>query len=187
MSQVLQPYDQFLASADLSIDQTLSDVFFSLEKLNEIFSSVSSRVSKRIDDETARIKLINDRIGICQGKAQAVCGFTSKATTVHSTAKFPGPKQLPPSITLFSTLNKLGSAVPEPEDDVVYIPAEPKKSAAMNAELTEELYTIFGVLNLVGSEPDRVEFLMEEKGLGSLPSFIPSVGSLLLFNSNINP
>jgi len=187
MSQILQPYEQFLASADLSTDQTLSDVFFSLEKLNEIFNSVSSRVSKRIDDESARIKLINDRIGSCQGKAQAVRSFTSKATTVHSTAKFPGPKQLPSSITLFSTLAKLGSTVPEPQDDVVYLPAEPKKSAALSAELTDDLYTIFGVLNLVGSEPERVEFLMEEKGLGSLPGSIPSVGSLLLFNSNINP
>ena len=43
------------------------------------------------------------------------------------------------------------------------------------------------VLNREGSEPERVEFLMEEKGLGTLPSNIPSIGSILLFNSSINP
>ena len=28
---------------------------------------------------------------------------------------------------------------------------------------------------------------MEEEGIGGLPHNIPSVGSLLLFNSNVNP
>jgi len=76
---------------------------------------------------------------------------------------------------------------PEPDDNVVYFPAEPKKSAVLSSELTEDLYTIFGQLNQIGSEPERVEFLMEEKGLGSLPAVLSSLGSLLLFNSSINP
>ena len=56
-----------------------------------------------------------------------------------------------------------------------------------DGELAQDLLEIFGVLNLVGSESARVEFLMEDEGLGSLPAHIPSLGSLLLFNSNINP
>lgn len=34
---------------------------------------------------------------------------------------------------------------------------------------------------------ERVEFIMEDCGLGKLPDTIPSVGSMLLFNSSINP
>jgi hypothetical protein len=33
----------------------------------------------------------------------------------------------------------------------------------------------------------RTEFVMEDQGIGVLPSKIPSIGSLLLFNSDINP
>jgi len=106
MSQILQPYEQFLSSSELAVDQTLSDVFYSLEKLNEIFSSVSDKIAKRIDDESSRIKQVNDRISTCQRKAQSVRGST-KATTVHSTAKFPAPKNLPPPATLFSTLSQV--------------------------------------------------------------------------------
>lgn len=33
---------------------------------------------------------------------------------------------------------------------------------------------------------ERVEFIIEDQGLGTLPDFVPSVGSLLLFNSSVN-
>lgn len=41
--------------------------------------------------------------------------------------------------------------------------------------------------SIVLLDPERVEFLMEEKGLGDMPTVIPSVASMLLFNSAINP
>ena len=45
------------------------------------------------------------------------------------------------------------------------------------------------MLYLFMYHPDmiRAEFIMEDKGLGSLPSSIPTVGSCLLFNSHTNP
>ena len=49
MSHVLQPYEQYLPSSELSQELTVKDVFFSLEKLNEIFTSVSDRIGKRIE------------------------------------------------------------------------------------------------------------------------------------------
>jgi hypothetical protein len=102
MSQILQPYEQFLSSSELSNDQIINDLFYSLEKLNEIFTSISSRIYKRIEDEDNRIMMVNNRITTCHNKVQSVRG-SNKATTVHSTAKFPAGKSLPPPSTLFST------------------------------------------------------------------------------------
>ncbi len=72
-------------------------------------------------------------------------------------------------------------------DDVVYQTADPSSSLIGNTELTEELQTIYTRLNSSGKELQRVEFIMEDNGLGTLPEQINSVSSLLLFNSSINP
>jgi hypothetical protein len=67
------------------------------------------------------------------------------------------------------------------------LPAEPKKSSIGNADLTSEIMLVFSRLNKHGTDLVRVEMIMDDKGLGPLPPVIPSVGALLLFNSNINP
>jgi hypothetical protein len=74
-----------------------------------------------------------------------------------------------------------------PDDDKHYLPAEPKKSALSSDALSEEINIILGRLNSFGTDMERVEFIMEDKGLGPLPAKLDSVGSLLLFNSDINP
>ena len=73
------------------------------------------------------------------------------------------------------------------EDEKQYLPADSKKSSTSNTHLSEELFIILGRLNSHGADMERVEFIMEEKGLGSLPQTLTSVASLLLFNSDTNP
>lgn len=90
------------------------------------------------------------------------------------------------SIDHLCELGQLPSAFKLVEDRQ-YKQADDKKSAVANSVLSEELYVILGRLNSYGTELERVEFIMEDKGLGSLPHSVPSVGSLLLFNSDINP
>jgi hypothetical protein len=74
-----------------------------------------------------------------------------------------------------------------PDDEKRYLVAEAKKSALTSDSYSDELQIILGRLNSVGSDMERVEFIMEDKGLGPLPAYLDSVGSLLLFNSDINP
>jgi hypothetical protein len=73
------------------------------------------------------------------------------------------------------------------EDEVEYLPANPTSSTVNNIELFDDLQTIYSRFNGVGKELQRVEFIMEDNGLGTLPTNINSVGSVLLFNSSINP
>jgi hypothetical protein len=42
-------------------------------------------------------------------------------------------------------------------------------------------------LNSYNTDLERVEFIMEDKGIGELPSMVQTVGSMLLYNSSINP
>ncbi len=76
---------------------------------------------------------------------------------------------------------------PDIADDVQYSPADHKKSSVGNKDLTTELMLVYSRLNKYGTELVRVELIMDDKGLGPVPPVIPSIGSLILFNSNINP
>ena len=42
-------------------------------------------------------------------------------------------------------------------------------------------------LNSYGTDMLRSEFIMEDQGLGKIPTAIRTVGSILLFNSDTNP
>lgn len=137
--------------------------------------------------ERNRLQLVNSRVATCLSKIQMVKG-TNRATTVFSTAKYPAPKELPQQSTMFSILGEeIDSPYPDIIDDVHYLPAEPKKSSIGNADLTSEILLVFSRLNKHGTDLVRVEMIMDDKGLGPLPPMIPSVGALMLFNSNTNP
>lgn len=59
-----------------------------------------------------------------------------------------------------------------------------------NTELMSDVYTIITRLNSQYNneqETERVEFIMEDHGLGTMPSTVSTIGSILLFNSSINP
>jgi hypothetical protein len=73
------------------------------------------------------------------------------------------------------------------DEEVQYTPPHPALSVVGNRELYGELQDIVLRLNTFGTDLERVEFTMEDDGLGRLPQCVPSIGSLLLFNSNINP
>ena len=71
--------------------------------------------------------------------------------------------------------------------DIQYQPADSKRSAVANQDLESEILLVYSRLNKHGTDLLRVEMVMDDKGLGPLPASVPSVGSMLLFNSNINP
>jgi hypothetical protein len=50
------------------------------------------------------------------------------------------------------------------DDKIQYQPGEVKKSSAQNVVLSDELTIIWGRLNSYGTEMERVEFVMEDKG-----------------------
>jgi len=184
MSNILNPYEVPVVLNDVAQDQALSDVLFALEGLSKVIDDAFGKIEKRVDDERSRVSGINSRLAVCGTKVKAIVG-SKKATTVFSTAKFPGPKQLPLFHCLFNQLSSVSD--PYREDDDIYSLPHSTKTSVGNPELSAELLTIYCRLNSHNSDMRKVEFIMEDKGLGPLPANLPSVGSLLLYNSNVNP
>ena len=186
MAQILQPYETALVHNDVTNDQTLCDLFYNLERLSATIDDVFARIERRVHDERQRLAHINTRVATCHGKVNLVRG-SNRATTVFSTSKFPAPRDLPAYPTLFSHMSEPTSPYRDVGDDEQYHPPHPRASSVGNSEATAQCHLLLGRINTHGSDMERVEFVMEDEGLGPLPSSVLSVGSMLLFNSNINP
>lgn len=114
-------------------------------------------------------------------------------TTIFSTAKYPAPKQLPdfkrvlevdPSQPLPPENN--GLIVP-PLKTVHKIPLADRFQAAPPAD-TSAIYTSLTTARLMRTEHGQTDEETEiAEGLGRLPSYLPSISSVLLFNSDENP
>ena len=168
--------------------------------MNGTIDSIFSRIENRLTDEKKRVGDLKKRVFNCKGKVDQVKGST-KATTVFSTAKFPAAKALPLYPTLFSQVNEviclqmtintplleISNPYREIEDEVQYILTNPEDSLLQHPGLAAEVTTMLFKLNSANTHMERVEFIMEDDGLGTMPLNIPSVGSMLLFNSGINP
>lgn len=72
-------------------------------------------------------------------------------------------------------------------DSEIYTLSNPVKSIVGNSDLNAEVLAIMSRLNSYDTDMTKVEFIIEDQGLGVAPDYIPTVGSLLLFNSDINP
>lgn len=182
----MQSYEAPMIYGDLQAEETLVDVFHALDRLSSLVESSFSKVSARVSQERDRLQEVNSRVQTCHGKVQLVRG-SPRATTIFSTAKFPAPKKLPDLPSIFAPL---GDALPpyrDPVDDVHYRLAEADTSCVGNKSRTKEQMHLYSLCNSHGTDKLRVEFIMEDAGLGPLPVTISSVGALLLFNSDINP
>eukprot|EP01039_Chlorochromonas_danica_P009125 gene9125-10074_t len=181
-----QSYQIGLAHNDLTRDETIQDLLYSLQHLSYIVDDMFSRIDNRVKDENLRLQNVKHRVSHCQLKVQKVKG-SNQAITIFSTAKFPGPKKLPPVGTLFNQSTIVNTPYRDVLDDITYLPADPIESMVGNNELASDICTIASRLNMHSHSTERVEFIMEDHGLGSLPTHCESVASMLLFNSAINP
>ena len=78
-----------------------------------------------------RVAGINDHITTCVSKVNSVRGIT-KATTIFSSARFPGPRYPRDFRSLyFDRLSPVDPAYPEPEDDKFYSLAEHNESVRL--------------------------------------------------------
>ncbi len=186
MAKILQPYELAVVHADVEVHETRLDIFYSLERLDATIDDIFGRVQQRIQLERTRLDQINNRISTCHTKVNSIRG-SKKATTVFSTSKFPAPRKLPAYPTLFSQETSMSPSYREPKDGENYYPPDVSKSVVGNDTATAENLLLLTRINTHGSDMERVEFVMEDEGLGPVPMKIDYVGSLLLFNSAVNP
>lgn len=184
MAQILQPYELPLIYSDLSPSETLRDALHAIKSLSRTVDEIFTKIDSRLATERQRLGSIHKRVSKCHDKVRQVQG-SKKAITVFSTAKFPAAKTLPFYSTLIPDAKEIPSAYREAGDEQYFL-APSKYALVGKPDLHVEVLTLLGRLNSYGTDMERIEFIIEDEGLGTLPDYVPSVGSLLLFNSSIN-
>ena len=138
------------------------------------------------------------RVTRAAGKVAEVGANTSRVTTIFSTAKYPAPKVLPDfkRVVDEDLASTQPPAVPR-ENRGLFLPAvqtvhrigaQDRFASAPPAD-TSVLYTSLTTARLLRAEHES-GFNEEQElaeGLGRLPAYLPSVSSVLLFNSDENP
>ncbi|RAW27074.1 hypothetical protein PC110_g16534 [Phytophthora cactorum] len=187
--QTSQVYAVDRVYGDLQPQFVAKDVLKALSQLDAVVGDVFNRLVHKVSQEKERVAAVDKRIQVCQAKVNALTArrTSNKPTTVFSTSKYPAPKQLPLPKTLFHDKPYADAPplVPDADDDTHFLPAEPLPPAHRGQHMAE-VVELFEKVNEY-QKTQQPEADMEKEGLGRLPEYIPSVGSVLLFNSGENP
>ena len=174
---------------DLRREESLTQVIDSLEYLQAVANDIFNRISNRVAENRDQLTAINNRINTCQAKVDKL-RHRSKATRVYATPKYPAPQNLNEYTTLFSNVNpQLQKIKRSKVSSDIRLPDVTNET--MQAK-TEYFKPKIGTKATIKQNRQRMasgdnETEVESEGLGSLPKHLPSVSSLLLFNTSENP
>ena len=194
-------YDVPLTFTDCAPAESLTQALDNLQHLDSVITDLFSRITQRVTSQRQAIAAINTRITTASNKVNTLAAHPSRVTTLLSAAKYPAPRQL----SDYKRVNELsqvssviGSHVDErtKRDDWTdeeryfqqqrpphlikrhnrFIPTPPTDTSALFTALSKARLT-------------RTEHVTDEaaEGLGRLPAYLPSISSVLLFNSDENP
>ena len=182
----VQTYNVPIVLPDLRKEESIRQVIDSLEYLEAVANDIFNRISFRVAENRDQLTSINNRINVAQAKIDKIRNSSSKATRVFSPPKYPAPDKFQDYETVFKEVDArlqkvrkiktpINSRVQEVTRDV--LKAKNKKPFQLTLNTKRKFRE--GVIM------DDPELLGE--GLGSLPHHLPSVSSLLLFNTSENP
>ncbi|XP_050409917.1 WASH complex subunit 1 [Patella vulgata] len=162
---------------DLRQEETILQVADALQYLDKVADDIFNRIRKKVDDNTSRLQTVNDRVRLTQAKVDKLTG-SNKATKVHAGAKYPASA----SLDQYSSLFDKGGSLKEPKRP--HYRLQSKHQNVDDTVLREKLQYYNFHLNVKKRSRDGDN---KEEGLGGLPKVLPSVCSLLLFNTSENP
>jgi len=193
MSSAVQMYHVPVVLPDLRREESLSQIIDSLEYLQAIANDIFNRISNRVAENRDQLTAINNRINTCQAKVDKLRSHRSKATQVFSTPKYPAPEFLSEYTTLFANVNphlqkikrsKVSSDIRLPDVTNEMMLA---KKQYFKPKLATKAIVRKNTQQQKSAEKSEDDVGEEGEGLGSLPKHLPSVSSLLLFNTSENP
>ena len=185
----VQCYNVPVILPDLRREESLVQVTDALEYLEAVAVDIFNRISNRVGAERDKLAAINERICVAQAKVDKLRSATSKATTVLSPPKYPAPKQVEPYRSMFSDVDRrmknvryskrpVESRILEVNADIII--------AKQNFEVFKQDVNA-ALENVQLRQLKQTSVTEESEGLGGLPEYLPSVASLLLFNTSDNP
>jgi WAS family protein 1 len=161
---------------DLRREETIHQIADALEYLDKVANEILARVGKRVVENRAHLQRINDRVSLAAARVDKLKG-SNKATKVFAGAKYPAEDKLDPFKTTFTNTDGLR------EIKHSHYKVQ-EKHAYVDDRVFKEKLQFYNVH--LGTKA-RNNQNSQEEGLGGLPSNIPSVSSLLLFNTTENP
>jgi len=170
-----QPFNIPGVPDDLRQNETIFQVVDSLEYLDKVANEIFNRIHSRVQNNSAQLQKINDRVSLAQAKIDKIKG-SKKATTVLASPKYPSADHTDPYETIFQNDEKLKMV-----KRTNYHLQEKHRMADETAIKDKMQYYHVKSGRRKKKDGPRGE------GLGGLPKTIPSVSSLLLFNTSENP
>ena len=134
---------------DLQASESLEQLLAALAQLESTTEAVFSRVESRVSAQRARISGLSGRVATAGSKVKAIAEKRQRqATTLFSTAKYPGKKRLPGFEALCGSLPYAGAPHEDPEwedDDRCFQP--PQDGGAASSVGPEELLDLYWRVN----------------------------------------
>lgn len=177
----LHRYQVPVVGLDLPPAEALSQSLDALKHLDGIINDIFARLSTRVKEERSRITSVCDRVVTAKARVDVIGQNQDKATTIYSSAKYPAPKILP-------DFNQLAPAEQTHELSEVK-KTVPNFAKAQRSEHTKHVDTTELFYELARARAAHIDHEMDaqsKEGLGRLPTYLPSVSSILLFNSDEN-
>lgn len=172
-----QSYNVPVVPPDLRREETIKQLCDSLDYLDSVANDVFTRISQRVADNHGKLRSINDRVNLAQAKIDKIKG-TNKATKVFSGAKYPSVDEEEAYRSLYKDTNGFH----EVKHSNYRLQA---KHPPVDEKVLKEKLQFYNVqLNIKKELKDQDD---QSAGLGRLPRNIPSISSLLLFNTSENP
>ncbi|WAR26795.1 WASH1-like protein [Mya arenaria] len=170
-----QPFNAPGIADDLRQDETINQVVDSLEYLDKIANEIFNRIHTRVASNSDQLRKINDRVNLAQAKIDKIKG-SNKATKVFASAKYPSQN----ATEFYGTVFEPDRSLKEPKRPNYHVQA---KHRPMDDTLLKGKLQYYHVKSGRRKKGDG----NKGEGLGGLPKKIPSVSSLLLFNTSENP
>ncbi|XP_065833305.1 WASH complex subunit 1-like [Oscarella lobularis] len=178
---------------DLRREESLCQIADTLDYLEHVANDIFNKISSRVAEQRDRLAAVNSRVNLAQARIQKVKGST-KATRVFSSAKYPAPTQIDTAKTIYDDQSKKSGDLasvrrctrrydskPVGVDDRTVRDKRHFTAFAFDVDRLKEERAAAAAPRFQDDDEASGE------GLGRLPTVIPSVSSLLLFNTAENP
>ena len=180
-----QVYNVPVVLPALRKEESYHQLVDALEYLEAVAADIFNRVSCRVAESRDQLTSINNRVNVAQAKIDKLRNSSSKATRVFSPPKYPAPDRLADTTSVYQEVNPLLQRVRKTRVDIDSRLEEVTREVVMAKRnpflLDHKKKKTTLELRFASDDPAQGE------GLGSLPRHLPSVSSLLLFNTSENP
>ena len=175
-----QSYEVPMVPPDLRREETIRQICDSLDYLEKVANDVFNRISNRVSENHSKLRAINERVNLAHARIDKVKD-SKKATKVFSSAKYPAEKSPSEYQTVYKDSDDSALRAIKHSNYHLQSRHTPVDERVLKEKL--QFYNVHLNLKKNKGKDDG----SQGEGLGRLPTNIPSISSLLLFNTSENP